>query len=149
MSSKTKTTTLSSEAVNEFLVSYHAPIRVSGITSSGYPIICSLWFEYVDGVIWCATQKNSNMAKLFANNPNCAFELSPNEPPYFGVRGQGRVSLQTENAGELLGRLIDKYLETRESGLAKYLLSRVENEVAIRITPEKFFTWDYRERMQK
>ena len=44
---------------------------------------------------------------------------------------------------EVLGR----YLGGSESGLARWLLSRRDEEVLISIEPERLFSWDYRERM--
>jgi hypothetical protein len=148
MKSKTVDTSLLEADKKSLLSTYIAPVRISGVMSSGYPLICSLWFEYSDNALWCATQKTSKIARVLAVNPACAFELAPNEPPYFGIRGQGHASLHDENAGELLERLIQRYLGEGNSRLAEMLRSRVADEVVIRIVPEKVFTWDYRNRMQ-
>ena len=138
----------SREHIDAFLASYLAPLRISAVADSGFPLICSLWFEYADGAIWCATKKQAKIVEILSRNPKCAFELAPNEPPYFGVRGQAEASIQHENAGELLERLIDKYLGTRDSSLALNLLKRVSDEVAIRMEPVSLYSWDYRSRMQ-
>lgn len=148
MNPDTVKTLSNSDNIDSFLNSWIAPIRLSGILDSGYPVICSLWFEYADNALWCATQKTSKIARVFANNPRCAFELSPNEPPYFGVRGQGQAILQADKADELLDRLIIRYLGNSDSRLAKTLLNKVANEVAIKIEPINIYTWDYRKRMK-
>ncbi|MFT5350338.1 MAG: hypothetical protein ACI9MF_001154 [Gammaproteobacteria bacterium] len=140
---------LSDEDINSFLNSYLAPIRLSGILDSGYPIICSLWFEHRDNAIWCATKKTSRIARVFADNTKCAFELAPNEPPYYGVRGQGIASLHLENTDDLLERLIIRYLGNNESRLAKKLLNNTATEVVIKVEPTKIFSWDYRKRMEE
>jgi hypothetical protein len=140
---------LSGKDINSFLNSYVAPIRLSGILDSGYPLICSLWFEYRDNAIWCATKRTSRIAQVLANNTKCAFELAPNEPPYFGVRGQGIASIHLENADDLLERLIIRYLGNNDSRLAKKLLNNAATEVAIKIEPAKIFSWDYRKRMEE
>ena len=149
MNSATSNTHLSANDINSFLNSYVAPMRLSGILDTGYPIICSLWFEHRDNAIWCATKSTSSIARVFANNTKCAFELAPNEPPYYGVRGQGMASLHFENADDLLERLIVRYLGNSDSSLAKKLLNNVTNEVAIKIEPTKIFSWDYRKRMEE
>ena len=138
----------SREHIDAFLASYLAPLRISAVADNGFPLICSLWFEYADGALWCATKKQAKIVEVLEKNPKCAFELAPNEPPYFGVRGQAEASIHQENAGALLERLIDKYLGTRDSSLALNLLKRVADEVAIRIDPVSVYSWDYRSRMQ-
>jgi hypothetical protein len=148
MNSETSESVRSSGKRENFLTSYIAPIRISGISQSGFPLICSLWFEYEDNAIWCATQKTAKIARVLSENPKCAFELAPNEPPYYGVRGQANASLHLENADELLERLIVRYLGNKESKLAKKLLDDTANEVAIKIEPTNIFSWDYRKRMK-
>ena len=131
-----------------FLATYLAPLRISVIADNGFPLICSLWFEYTNGDIWCATQKSSKIVELLTDNPKCAFELAPNEPPYFGVRGQALASIHKDDADKLLERLLDRYLGGRDSRLARMLLKKTESEVAIRINPQQLYAWDYRNRMQ-
>ena len=69
--------------------------------------------------------------------------------PYRGVRGQGRVSILPGEGMPVLLRLIDRYLGTRDSGFAKWLVEYAEDEVAIRIEPEWFTAWDFSKRMAK
>ena len=70
-----------------------------------------------------------------------------NEPPYRGVRGQGRAHLLPEAGAARLEVLLDRYLGDRESNLARWLLSRAEDEVAIRIEPSWLTAWDFSARM--
>jgi hypothetical protein len=148
MNSETSESVRSSAERENFLTSYIAPIRISGISQSGFPLICSLWFEYEDNAIWCATQKTSKIARVLSENPKCAFELAPNEPPYFGVRGQGNAMVEVADADKLLERLIDRYLGNRKSRIAKMLLNKVADEVLIRIDVKQISSWDYRTRMK-
>ncbi|MHA7837664.1 MAG: pyridoxamine 5'-phosphate oxidase family protein [bacterium] len=137
----------SAERVEEFLESYRAPLRLAVTTGSGHPMICSLWFRSRDGRLLCATKDDAKIVEWLRADPRCAFELAPNEPPYFGVRGRGRASIFSEGAADLLGELIDRYLGSRESELAGWLLSNAENEVTIAIEPEWLTSWDYSARM--
>ncbi len=132
--------------VEAFLHDFVAPLRLAVESESG-PRLCSLWYEYADGQLLCATRRQSQVARLLAADPRCAFELSPNEPPYYGVRGQGEARLSRDGAEALLGRLIDRYLGDRESSLARWLLGRSADEVVVAIRPRWISCWDYRARM--
>lgn len=48
---------------------------------------------------------------------------------------------------ETLERLIDRYLGGRDNSLARWLLARSQEEVAIVLTPVQVFTWNYQQRM--
>ena len=48
----------------------------------------------------------------------------------------------------MLEQLLGRYLGGHDSALAKWLLSRSEDEVLITISPRRWFSWDYRERME-
>ena len=124
------------------------PLRFSCITNAGWPIVLSLWYVYKDGKIYCATQKDAKVIEYLQKNPKCAFEVAPDQPPYKGVRGQGQVKLRKDIAIQILELLIDRYLGNRDSSLAKLLLEKRDNELAIEITPINLFTWDYSKRMK-
>ena len=130
-----------------FLKEVNIPLRLSCLTTSGWPMIVSLWYLYSEGKLFCSTQKNSKLVKFLRQDPRCAFEIAPETPPYRGIRGKGTVELVEEGAMDTLEKLILRYLGGKDSGLAQYLLSR-DNEVAIVITPKKLYTWDYSSRMQ-
>ena len=87
------------------------------------------------------------MAKRLRNDPNCAFEISADQPPYRGIRGSGRAELIAPAAGELLPKLLDRYSIARNSQLATWLLARVDQEVAVRIDNLVITSWDYSSRM--
>ncbi|MAI80677.1 MAG: pyridoxamine 5'-phosphate oxidase [Deltaproteobacteria bacterium] len=135
--------------IEDFLSTYVAPIRIAAQSGSGFPQICSLWFRYEDERILCATKSSSRIVRLLEKEARCAFELAPNEPPYFGVRGRGIAKIESAGADTLLSSLIDRYLGSRDSDLARWLLSQVENEVSISIEIDWISSWDYSERMEK
>ncbi len=139
--------TLLSDQDERFLTDTNIPLRLSCITTQGWPMILSLWYLYSDGKLICSTQKSSKLVKFLSQDPRCAFEIAPETPPYRGIRGKGTVNLVEEGAMDILEELIIRYLGGTDSSLANYLLSRGD-EVAIIITPQKLYTWDYSERMQ-
>lgn len=110
-------------------------------------MLFSVWFMYSDGALWCATQSTAKIAVALENNPRCAFEVAGDNPPYRGVRGQGLARVTAENATEVLTALIDRYQGNRNTSLARWLLERAKDEVAIRIDPVRVASWDYTPRM--
>lgn len=124
------------------------PVRLACNTASGSPLLCSLWFLYDEDRIWCATQRGSKIARCLEADPRCGFEVAGDTPPYRGVRGQGRAALVGERGEEMLGRLLDRYFGGRDSELARWLLGRASDEVAIRIEPAWVTAWDFTERMK-
>ena len=68
--------------------------------------------------------------------------------PCRGVRGQGTARLSRADGPAVLLRLIDRYLHTRESTSARWLIARQQEEVAVRIEPEWLTAWDFSARMQ-
>ena len=75
------------------------------------------------------------------------FEVAPNEPPYFGVRGQAMAALEPLGDHKTLQQLLERYLGGGDSDLGQWLLQRSDEELLISLTPVRFFSWDYRERM--
>lgn len=142
-----KTSDWNESQINDFLTSANIPIRLACIDKQGYPLVCSLWFCFLDGYLWCASHQKSHIVKLLQENNRCGFEIGVNDQPYMGVRGQGRVDLLSEKAGEILLRLVTRYEISEESSLAKWLLSRTDNEYAVRISITRITSWDYSERM--
>lgn len=135
------------ERVEDFLGHFEAPLRLAVIDASGYPLVCSLWFRYAEGRLLCATPLASKVATCLRANPRCGFELAPNEPPYFGVRGRGDASIKTDGADALLGELLDRYVGNRDSEFSKWLLNRDEEEALLEIEIRWMTSWDYSERM--
>ena len=84
---------------------------------------------------------------MLRDNEKVGFEVSPNQPPYYGVRGQGIAELTNEGAGDVLEQLLQRYLGGSDSSLGNWLLSRRDEEVLISIEPQRLFSWDYRQRM--
>jgi hypothetical protein len=135
------------EQIASFLDPCTIPLRIACNAGKGFPSLNSMWFEYRDHSLWCATHASSAVLGFLQADARCAFEVAPNEPPYCGVRGQAKAELSKDGAGELLERLIARYLGDSNPGLANWLMSRVEDEWVIRLEPIWFSAWDYRARM--
>ena len=129
------------------LLSSLQPLRVGVQTTQG-PLIVPLWFLWRNDQLWCASQQDSVVVGALRANALCAFDLSTNDMPYRGIRGRGSVRCLSDRGGEVLEQLIDRYRVDRTSRLGRWLLSRLDTEVAIEITPVWQTGWDYSERMK-
>lgn len=140
-----------SQKMLKFIEDVHIPIRLSCISESGYPMIVSLMYIYMNDNFFCATQVTSKLIKSLKINSKCGFEIARDSPPYLGVRGYGEVTI-IENLGEkILRMLLQRYFGGKESSqLHKFLLSEnhLKTEVALAIHPIRIFEWDYTNRMK-
>ncbi len=134
--------------VREFLAASCIPMRLAANTASGFPVILSLWFLPDGDDLLAAVHQEARIAERLRDDPRCAFEIAPNEPPYRGVRGQATASLEPEGASALLGNLLDRYLGSRDSSLARFLLGRADEELVVRLRPSLIASWDYAARMK-
>ena len=134
--------------IQQFLLVTEIPVRLASLSASGAPLLCSLWFLYDQGAIWCATPRSAKVVELLQNDPRCGFEIGGDLMPYRGVRGQGSATLSRADGPEVLLRLIDRYLHSRDSAFARWLMARQNEEVAIRIQPAWLTSWDFSARMK-
>ena len=137
-----------SSTIKEWLRDIDIPIRVATSGKRG-PLVQSLWFIYDSGSLWCATQGGSTIAKRVKKNPVIGWEVSPDLPPYRGVRGRGTVKIidDSAKAGEILRVLIAKYGQSGTE-LEEWLMSRVSTEIALQIEDLEVVSWDYSPRMK-
>jgi len=138
----------SSGQIEAFLREAVYPMRLACVGADGYPRVVSVWFRYEQGILYCVSHRESSLVALLRKNNRVGFEIAPNEPPYHGVRGQGRATLQALGDDETLKVLLQRFLGGVDSKLARWLLSRSDEEELIRIEPGRWFSWDYRERME-
>ena len=130
-----------------FLDAVCIPLRLSCVTTSGWPYVLSLWYLHDAGRLYCATLETARVVEYLRREPRCGFEIASDQPPYCGVRGRALAEIDPAQGANVLGRLLDRYLGSRDSSLAHRLLARSQDEVAIVLTPVQVFTWDYRQRM--
>lgn len=134
--------------VQQFLTETRIPMRLAANTPSGFPVVLSLWFLPEGDELLAAVHRDARIAKRLGEDPRCAFEIAPNEPPYCGVRGKALASLESEGASALLERLLDRYLGSSDSTLGRFLLARAQEELLIRLRPLRIASWDYSRRMR-
>ncbi|MEH6445513.1 MAG: hypothetical protein V7784_16585 [Oceanospirillaceae bacterium] len=139
----------SEDEIFQYLDKAITPIRISCIDTDGYPIICSLWFIHLDGILWSASHKNAHIIKTLGNTTKVAFEVANNEYPYYGIRGKADIILLKDDPEDILEKVIDKYLQGSNKKLSNWLLSRKKDEYAIKISPVTLNSWDFSARMDR
>ena len=135
--------------IESYLNEKVVPLKLSVISSGGWPVIVSLWFFFDENRIICASRKNSKIIEYLEGNPRCAFEVSGDSPPYSGVRGQGIAILTDKDRDGIVERLHDRFLGCQDTPFKQWLLRNSENETIISIEPKRLMTWDYSTRMSK
>lgn len=130
-----------------YLETVQIPLRLSCVTTSGWPFVLSLWYLYDAGRLVCATLETARVVSYLRREPRCGFEVAADQPPYCGVRGRAVAEVDPPAGQQALERLIDRYLGNRNNSLARWLLARSQDEVAIVLTPVQVFTWNYQQRM--
>lgn len=134
----------------QYLIDSNIPIRLACLSTLDWPTVISLWYAYIDGKFYCATQNTAKIVRYLERSPKCGFEIAGDSFPYRGIRGYGKISILHDKGEDILRILLQKYFKGKEaSPLHKLLLSKkhLENEVAIEITPARIFEWDFKERM--
>jgi nitroimidazol reductase NimA-like FMN-containing flavoprotein (pyridoxamine 5'-phosphate oxidase superfamily) len=133
----------------EYLDITRIPLRLACTTSSGWPVVLSLWFVYTDGALFCATREDARVISYLDRNASCAFEIASDQPPYCGIRGQAKATLTRKRGVEILEKLIERYLGGSDNPLAEFLLKDKDQEIAIRLDPVTLHTWDFSSRMKE
>lgn len=136
-----------SAEIASFLDETTIPMRLAVHDSTASPWVVSLWFLYAEGALWCATNRNAKLVSYVQAHPQCGFEIAGDMPPYRGIRGKGRATVIPEFGGETLNRLLKRYGISLESTLARSLLAKIDQEVAICIKPSRISSWDFTDRM--
>lgn len=134
--------------IEQYLQQALIPLRLACKTQSGWPTVLSLWYVYEGGRFYCATQQTARVVGYLEADNRCAFEIAGDEPPYCGVRGQGIVTLDQTLGSQTLERLVTRYLGSTTKPLARRLLARTDQEVALVIEPINLFRWNYSDRMK-
>ena len=135
------------DEVEAFLQETTVPIRIATHRTDGSLWMVALWYRYRDGSFVCATWANADVVRFLRNDSEVAFDVSTNDPPYRGIRGNGTTSLAPDRGKTALRDLIERYLGGTDSPLAEWLLNDERDEVRIRIQPRVIYSWDYSDRM--
>jgi len=137
----------SREEAGTFLRETTVPVRLACERPDGALWMLSLWFRYREGALWCATASDADVVGYLRRDDRVAFEVSTNDPPYRGVRGDGTATVAGDDDKDLLRDLLERYLGGTDSPLARRLLDDDRDEVVVRVEPNRAYSWDFTDRM--
>ncbi|WP_440770603.1 pyridoxamine 5'-phosphate oxidase family protein [Natronorubrum sp. DTA28] len=135
------------DEVEAFLRETEIPIRIATHRPDGSLWLVTLWFRYRDSALECATQASADVVRFLRNDPDVAFDISTNQIPYRGIRGNGTATISDDDGKAVLRDLVERYLGGDDSSLARWLLADDRDEVCIRIEPQEIYSWDFSDRM--
>lgn len=139
--------TWTDDEVAAFLREVTIPLRLATRRPDGSLWTVALWYRYRNGSFECATSASADVVDFLRSDPAVAFDVSTNEVPYRGVRGNGSASLSPDRNKAVLRDLVERYLGGTDSPLAERLLDDARDEVRVRIRPRTIYSWDYTGRM--
>ena len=137
----------SREEAASFLREATVPVRIACERPDGALWMLSLRFRYREGALWCATASDADVVGYLGRDGRVVFEVSTNEPPYRGVRGDGTATVAGDDDTELLRDLLERYLGGAESTLTRRLLDEKRDEAVVRVEPNRAYSWDFADRM--
>lgn len=135
------------DQLETFLRESKIPIRLSSHRPDASLWLVALWYRYRDGSFECATWEDAKIVQYLRNDSEVAFDVSTNESPYRGVRGNGTATMSPDTDKEVLRGLIERYGVERESPLAEWLLDDAREGIRIRVQPRVMYSWDYSDSM--
>ncbi len=138
---------LDARGVKAFVDKTVIPLKLSVLTESGWPLLCSLWVMAEGDQLLLATKKSAKVVECLARDPRCAFELSSELPPYRGIRGRALAEIDETRGKDVLDQVLLRYLGSLELPLAKQLRADADKEVAIVLQLQMVYSWDYTKRM--
>lgn len=133
--------------VSSFLDETAVPLRLASHTPSDDLWVVTLWYRFRDGDLYCATSAQADIVRFVRRDPSVAFDVSTNDQPYKGVRGNGTAHVEPDPEKTVLRDLIERYVGDTDTSFAGRLLAEDREEVTIRIEPDRMYSWDFTARM--
>ena len=63
-------------SIEQYLKEIQFPLRLSCISTSGWPVVLSLWHLYENGNLFCATPQAARVVAYLEGESRCAFEVA-------------------------------------------------------------------------
>jgi len=122
-------------------------IVLSTLDRHGYPHSVAMWYVAEDGRFWMTTYAKSQKALNIQRNPKVAL-LAESGTTYDTLKGvliRGRADLidDVDACVGVLTRIHEKMMGSMPAGIEDALKQQARKRVIIKITPERFSSWDH------
>lgn len=122
-------------------------IVLSTVDRRGYPHSVAMWYVAEDGRFWMTTYAKSQKALNIRRNPKVALmaESGTTYDTLKGVLVRGRAELieDVDACVGVLTRIHRKMMGAMPAGIEDALRQQARKRVIIKITPERFSSWDH------
>lgn len=106
----------------------------------------SFRFAYA-GAFHCATATGADVVGWLREDDRVALEVSTDDPPDRGVRGNGVAKMSPDEDRALLRTLTERYLGGTDDEPGDRSLAGGREEVHLTVRPERLYSWDLAGRM--
>jgi len=122
-------------------------IVLSTLDRHGYPHSVAMWYIADAGAFWMTTYAKSQKAMNIRRNPKVAL-LAESGTTYDTLKGvlvRGRAELisDVDACVGVLTRIHEKMMGAMPTGIEDALKQQARKRVIIKITPERFSSWDH------
>jgi general stress protein 26 len=139
---------LSKAEIDDFLES-KLNVQLATMDEIGEPNIQPVWFYHDKNTneLYVVTNKMGKKVQNLRSKPTVYFSIDDENFPYKGVKGKGIATI-LEDADRIVPiaeKINLKYLGTLDHPIAKMIMENARNgtEVALKIDPKFFSTWDF------
>jgi nitroimidazol reductase NimA-like FMN-containing flavoprotein (pyridoxamine 5'-phosphate oxidase superfamily) len=80
---------MNSESDTRYLMEATVPLRLASVTSSGWPIVLSLWYTYQDGKLYCAIRSQQKFLDILDPSKDAPSRLATTNHPIAEFGGEG------------------------------------------------------------
>ena len=123
-------------------------IILASLDREGYPHLVPMWFMVDDGCVYMTTYGRSQKVVNLRRNPKVALLVESGDAydQLKGVlmRGTAEVIEDQELCVRVLSRIHEKHFAGLHGDVAEVMRAQARKRVVIKITPQRFASWDHR-----
>ena len=128
------------EAIDKFLGEKRLGVLATN-RRDGSPHVVPLWYYYDGESFWMSSDKEANKVQNARRDPRATLCIDEESMPYKGVVAYGTITLTEENLSETARNIISRYLS--EAEVTTYKSPHPNGSILLKLTPERFYSWDY------
>jgi PPOX class probable F420-dependent enzyme len=112
--------------------------------ADGSELLTPVWHEWTNGGFTIVIDGNDAKIRNLRRDPRVSIVVAEDEPPYRGFEIRGEVRFIDSDAGVVLRRLAERYLNGRDvAGFMNRMQGWTQESAVTRIEPGVLRAWDY------